>query len=85
LPTLEETLDLCKMIESCGVKAIAVHGKPEFETCLIEELKLTTVYFDFSRAFSARTIKTTLSRRLHKRDSQDPENSRNSQVRRLDY
>jgi len=27
LPTLEETLDLCKMIESCGVKAIAVHGK----------------------------------------------------------
>ncbi|CAF1027287.1 unnamed protein product [Brachionus calyciflorus] len=27
LHTLEETLELCKLIESCGVKAIAVHGR----------------------------------------------------------
>lgn len=26
LPTVQETLNLCKMIEKCGVKAIGVHG-----------------------------------------------------------
>ena len=27
LPTLEATINFCKMIEKCGVKAIAVHGR----------------------------------------------------------
>ena len=25
--TIEETITLCKLIESCGVKAIGVHGR----------------------------------------------------------
>ena len=27
LKTVEETLAFCKMVQSCGVKAIAVHGR----------------------------------------------------------
>ena len=27
LPTLEETIKFCKMVEECGVRAIAVHGR----------------------------------------------------------
>ena len=27
LNTLEETIEFCKMVQSCGVKAIAVHGR----------------------------------------------------------
>ena len=27
LPSLEETINLVKMIQSCGVKAIGVHGR----------------------------------------------------------
>lgn len=31
LPTMEETLSLCKLIESCGVAALAVHGRTKEE------------------------------------------------------
>ena len=31
LPTLEETVELCKMIESCGVSAIGIHGRTKEE------------------------------------------------------
>ena len=31
LPTFEETLDLCKKIEKCGVAAIAIHGRTKME------------------------------------------------------
>lgn len=31
LPTLEETVSLCKLIESCGVAAIAIHGRMKEE------------------------------------------------------
>lgn len=31
LPNLEDTLELCKMIESCGVAALAVHGRTKEE------------------------------------------------------
>ena len=27
LPSLQDTIDLCKKIEKCGVKAIGVHGR----------------------------------------------------------
>lgn len=27
LSTIEETINLCKLIEKCGVKAIAIHGR----------------------------------------------------------
>ncbi len=27
LPSLEDTINLCKMIQSCGVKALGVHGR----------------------------------------------------------
>ena len=27
LHTIEETIDLCKLIESCGVRAIGIHGR----------------------------------------------------------
>jgi tRNA-dihydrouridine synthase 2 len=31
LPSLDETVELCKMIESCGVAAIAIHGRTKYE------------------------------------------------------
>jgi len=31
LPTVQETIEFCKMIESCGVTAIAVHGRLQNE------------------------------------------------------
>ena len=31
LPDIEETINLCKMIESCGVAALAVHGRTKDE------------------------------------------------------
>lgn len=31
LPNLDDTLSLCKLIESCGVAAIGIHGRTRFE------------------------------------------------------
>lgn len=31
LPNIDETISLCKMIESCGVAALAVHGRTKDE------------------------------------------------------
>ena len=31
LPAMDETLSLCKLIESCGVAALAVHGRTKTE------------------------------------------------------
>lgn len=31
LPDIDDTIKLCKMIESCGVAAIAVHGRTKTE------------------------------------------------------
>jgi len=31
LPSLEETISLCKLIEGCGVAALAIHGRTKTE------------------------------------------------------
>lgn len=54
LPTLEDTISLCKLIESCGVAALAVHGRTKTERpqhpnnnaairSIVQELKLPVI------------------------------------------
>ncbi len=46
LPSLEDTLSLCKMIESCGVKALGVHGRFQ------EERSINPPHNDYINAIS---------------------------------